>query len=46
MFLWINKRYSKEQGPYQLDLTSHIFNLCKIIVAQCGDGIMKCKFYN
>ncbi|CAD8123295.1 unnamed protein product [Paramecium sonneborni] len=46
MFLWINKRYSKEEGSYQLDLRSHIFNLCKVIVGNCGQGIMKCKFYD
>ncbi|CAK65584.1 unnamed protein product (macronuclear) [Paramecium tetraurelia] len=46
IFLWINQRYSKEQGPYQLDLTSHIFNLCKMIILNCGEGIMKCKFYD
>ncbi|CAD8102790.1 unnamed protein product [Paramecium sonneborni] len=44
--LRLHKKYSNEQDPYQLDLSSHIHTLCQIICKFSGKGVMKCDFHN
>ncbi|CAD8173189.1 unnamed protein product [Paramecium pentaurelia] len=44
--LFGNIKYSNEQEPFKLELTSQIDNLCKIIYQFTGNGLLKYNFHN